>query len=627
MNDVVGRPPVARLGATLPQVFFEAHSRYGNYDALYRRLGIGWEPTTSDALYVRSGNIALGLKAMGLKTGDRVAFYMNSNSTFVTVDMGCLIAGIVDVPIYLSQAPEAVHYVLEHCEARVLFVSNAELLAEVKPALHDLPALETIVVADGPVATANGVTVIGLDQLEAQGAEVTVRDAAAARTLADQRYPDDLATIIYTSGTTGTPKGVMLTHENLCMNALYTYQETGKYRFGPDGETVLSFLPLSHVFARTMCYASLGFGSPIWFTTPDRLAEDFQHVKPTVFATVPRVLEKLYAKIVEKTEAAGGVKGKLASWALERARTWEIGTELKGLAAVRHRAADKLVYSKWRAAMGGRVSMISAGGAALNAEIVRVFAAAGIDLLQGYGLTETSPVITFNRPATNRPGWVGVPLPHVEVKIAEDGEICTRGPHVMKGYYKDPERTAEVIGEDGWFHTGDIGEFTNGFLRITDRKKDLFKLSTGKYVMPQPIENALTTSPLVEQAVVVGAGKKYTTALIFPSPDAVRNLATDKGLPMADLICDPAVLAAFTDLVKTANEGKSHWTCIKRFRLVPDTVSVANGLLTPTLKIKRARVRDQFSEEIESMYVGTDCKPPVVALELPQESTHGSHAD
>jgi long-chain acyl-CoA synthetase len=615
------------LGATIPQVFFEARSRYGDYNALYRRLGIGWEPTSSDSLYTRSGNIALGLRAMGLRVGDRVAFYMNSDSAFVTVDMGCLIAGVVDVPIYLSQAPEAVHYVLEHCEARMLFVSNADLLREVTPALKDLPALETIVVADGPVAETPGITVIPLSQLETRGAEESARDTAAARTLADQRYPDDLATIIYTSGTTGTPKGVMLSHENLCMNALYTYQETGTYRFGPDGETSLSFLPLSHVFARTMCYASLAFGTPIWFTTPDNLAEDFQHVKPTVFATVPRVLEKLYAKIVEKTEAARGVKGKLAKWALERARTWEMGSELKGLAALRHRTADKLVYAKWRGAMGGRISTISAGGAALSGELVRVFAAAGVDLLQGYGLTETSPVITFNRPKTNRPGWVGVPLPHVEVRIAEDGEILTRGPHVMKGYYKAPELTAEVIDDDGWFHTGDIGEFSDGFLRITDRKKDLFKLSTGKYVMPQPLENALAISPLVEQAVVVGEGKKYTSALIFPSQDGMRKLAGNPDLPLADLILDPAVLKAYAALVEGANGGRSHWTCIKRFRLVPDTVSIINGLLTPTLKIKRSRVRERFSEEIESMYVGKECKPPVVAIELPKEAEHGSHSD
>ena len=627
MNGATERPPLARLGATIPQVFFEARSRYGNYNALYRRLGIGWEPTTSDSLYARSGNIGLGLRAMGLKVGDKVALYMNSNSAFVTVDLGCLIAGIVDVPIYLSQAPEAVHYVLEHCEARILFVSNAERLREVTPALKDLPHLETIVVADGPVAETAGITVIPLAQLEARGAEESARDSAAARTLADQRYPDDLATIIYTSGTTGTPKGVMLSHENLCMNALYTYQETGKYRFGPEGETSLSFLPLSHVFARTMCYASLAFGTPIWFTNPDRLAEDFQHVKPTVFATVPRVLEKLYAKIVEKTEAATGVKGKLAKWALERARTWEMGTEFTGVAAIRHRAADKLVYSKWRAAMGGRISTISAGGAALSGELVRVFAAAGVDLLQGYGLTETSPVITFNRPKTNRPGWVGVPLPHVEVRIAEDGEILTRGPHVMIGYYKAPELTAEVIDKDGWFHTGDIGEFTDGFLRITDRKKDLFKLSTGKYVMPQPLENALAISPLVEQAVVVGEGKKYTSALIFPNQDAIRKLTSHPSLPMADLILDPVVLKTFTELVEAANSGRSHWTCIKRFRLVPDTVSIVNGLLTPTLKIKRSRVRERFSEEIEGIYADTECKPPVVAVELPKEAEHGSHSD
>ncbi|MFT5141753.1 MAG: long-chain acyl-CoA synthetase [Thalassolituus oleivorans] len=627
MSSAVERAPFARLGCTLPQVFFEARSRYGTYDALHRRVGTSWETTSSDDLYHRSGNIALGLRAFGLRAGDRVAFYMNSDSLFVTVDMGCLIAGVVDVPIYLSQAPEAVHYVLEHCGARMLFVSDGALLEEVRPALANLPGLETIVVADGPVTSVEGYTVIPLSQLVARGAEESTRDAAAARTLADQRYPDDLATIIYTSGTTGTPKGVMLTQENLSSNALFTYQETGTYRFGPDGETVLSFLPLSHVFARTMCYASMAYGTPIWFTTPDRLVEDFATVRPTVFSAVPRVLEKLYAKIAEKTNEARGVKGKLARWALNRAIHWEMGTVPKGLDGVQHRTADKLVYAKWRAVMGGRVKIISAGGAALSPDIVRLFAAAGIDVLQGYGLTETSPVITFNRPATNRPGWVGVPLPHVEVKIAEDGEILTRGPHVMKGYFDAPDKTAEVMTADGWFMTGDIGEFKDGFLRITDRKKDLFKLSTGKYVMPQPLENALTTAPLVEQAVVVGAGMKYTTALLFPEESALRKLVGVPSMSIEELVRDPAAVTAYSDLVRAANEGRSHWTCIKRFLLVPDRVSVENGLLTPTLKIKRSRVRERFSKEIDSMYLDDECKPPVIALESPADSRHGSNSD
>ena len=627
MNGSVERPPLARLGCTLPQVFFEARSRYGTYPALQRRLGIGWESISSDEFCARSGNIALGLRAMGLKAGDRVAFYMNSDSGFVLVDMGCLIAGIVDVPIYLSQASEAVHYVLQHCGARVLFVSNADLLREVRPALHDLPALETIVVTDGPAASAEGVAVITLQQVEKRGEEIARSESGAVRTLADQRYPDDLATIIYTSGTTGTPKGVMLSHENLSSNALYTYQETGKYRFGPDGEVVLSFLPLSHVFARTMCYASIAFGTPIWFTTPDRLLDDFAHVRPTVFATVPRVLEKIYARISEKSEEARGVKGRLARWALRRAVGWDMEAEPKGLEAFRQKAADRLVYAKWRSVLGGRVSMISAGGAALSGEIVRMFDAAGIDLLQGYGLTETSPVITFNRPATNRPGWVGRPLPHVEVRIAEDGEILTRGPHVMLGYYNDPERTAEVIDGDGWFHTGDIGEFEDGFLCITDRKKDLFKLSTGKYVMPAPLETELTMDPLVEQAVVVGPGRKYTAALIFPSEEAVRKLASNPSQPLEQLVLDPGVIEAFAKLVRGANEGKSHWTCIKRFRLVADHVSIENGLLTPTLKIKRNRVREKFEQEIESLYASGSPKPPVVVLQGPEDAEHGSHAD
>ncbi len=630
------RPPVARLGCTLPQLIFEAHSRYGNYPALHRFVDDAWQATSSEQLITRGGHIALGMVARGLSAGDRVAFYMHSDSQFVTVDLGCLIAGIVDVPIYLSQAPEAIRYVLDHSEARMLFVSDAELLREVTPALVGLPKLDTIVVADGPLTPTEGFEVISLSGLESAGESIRQENPLAARRLADQRYPDDLATIIYTSGTTGRPKGVMLSHENLSSNALYTYQETEIYRAGPEGETVLSFLPLSHVFARTLGYASMAFGSPIWFSMPDRIVEDFQTVRPTIFAAVPRVLEKVYAKIVERSNATKGVKGRLARWALSRAQNWEMGKEPTGLAAVRHKAADRLIYSKWRAVMGGRVSIISCGGAALNAEIANVFTAAGMNVLQGYGLTETSPVITFSRPRTNRAGWVGQPLPHVEVKIAEDGEICTRGPHVMMGYLNDPEKTAEVLDEDGWFYTGDIGEYEAGFLRITDRKKDLFKLSTGKYVMPQPLENRLTAQPLVEQAVVVGAGKQFTTALLFPNQEALRRLAsealgtadraTSASDPIADLVCREEVLEAFEQLVLRANQGMDHWVCIKRFRVVADHVSVENGLLTPTLKIKRALVRDRFASEIAGMYETADCKPPVVIVGSPiNESSNGSN--
>jgi long-chain acyl-CoA synthetase len=621
------RPPVARLGCTLPQLIFEAHSRYGSYPALHRFTGEEWETTTSDELITRAGHIAVGLVARGLATGDRVAFYMHSDSEFVTIDFGCLIAGIVDVPIYLSQASEAIHFVLEHSEARMLFVSDAELLEEVTASLAGLPNLETIVVTDGPPTPTEGLEVISLSQLESTGAGIAREDPLAARRLADQRYPDDLATVIYTSGTTGQPKGVMLSHENLSSNALYTYQETEIYRAGPEGETVLSFLPLSHVFARTLGYASMAFGSPIWFSRPDRIVQDFQTVRPTIFAAVPRVLEKVYAGIVERSNETRGVKGKLARWALARAQNYETGQSLSGLEAVRHRTADRLVYSKWRAALGGRISIISCGGAALNAEVTDVFSAAGMHVLQGYGLTETSPVITFNRPSTNRAGWVGTPLPHVEVKIAADGEICTKGPHVMMGYLRDPNKTAEVIDQDGWFHTGDIGEFQDNFLRITDRKKDLFKLSTGKYVMPQPLENKLTAQPLVEQAVVIGAGRKFTTALVFPNQEAVRKLAgrargtadraTSETDAMEELVCRAEVLEAFQKLVVKANQGMDYWISIKRFRLVPDHVSVENGLLTPTLKIKRALVRDRFANEIAGMYEDAECKPPVVIIEPP----------
>jgi long-chain acyl-CoA synthetase len=302
-----------------------------------------------------------------------------------------------------------------------------------------------------------------------------------------------------------------------------------------------------------------------------------------------------------------GIGQKLLLWALDLARAYELGNEPSGLARLKYAVADRLVFTKWRDALGGRVNWVISGGAALSGDIANLFAAAGVNVLQGYGLTETSPVITYNRPDRNRAGTVGEPIPGVEVMIAEDGEILTRGPHVMKGYFKAEEKTRESIDAEGWFHTGDIGEFTpDGYLRITDRKKDLFKLSTGKYVMPQPLENRLNTEPLVQHAVVVGNSRQFCTALIFPEMESLRSFAAARGIDTtgaADaLLRKPRVIQLYQDLVDRANEGMDHWSTIKKFKLLSDEVSIENGLMTPSLKVKRARVNERFSEEIGSMY-------------------------
>lgn len=594
------------LGKTLPALLYDTAGRLDNPAFMNQpRPGGGWLTYSVSRFRDESEEIALGLLAHGLERGDRVALFMESDLYFALADMGCLIAGLVDVPIYLTHADDAIRYVIEHAGAKALFVSNDAALEQVLPLLPGT-AVHTVVVAEGDASAKapEGVTLRTLESIRAEGRQ---RHAPGAiSTLMSQLSANDLATIIYTSGTTGTPKGVLLTHENISSNGLASINGLGDFRDGA-GETGLSFLPMTHIFQRTMHYCYVAYGSTVYFCKPEEVGVKAREVHPTTFATVPRVLEKVYASLLEKAETLTGVRGRLMRWALHLARQYRLGTEPSGLYKLQLALADRLVFAKWREALGGRIKYIIVGGAALSPEIANIMAAAGIPCLQGYGLTETSPVITYNRPTRNRAGTVGEPLPGVEVKIAEDGEIVTRGPNVMQGYYKAEDKTAEVIDDEGWFHTGDVGEFTDeGRLVITDRKKDLFKLSTGKYVMPQPLESRLTAEPLIEQAVVVGAGYKFTTALIFPDQAALRTYAGRKGLgedtPLETLLTHPTIVARYQKLVDRANRGMDAWNTIKHFRLVADHLTIDNGMLTPTLKLRRAAVHKRFEQEIERLY-------------------------
>jgi long-chain acyl-CoA synthetase len=537
---------------------------------------------------------------------------LESDVPFCIVDMGCLIAGLIDVPLYLSSSAEQMSYVAEHSEAKVLAVANPERLEQAAEILPDLPNIETVVLCESGNEAEypelpDGVDLITLDEVRARGRDSTEDQAASVQDLRDQIDPQDLATIIYTSGTTGRPKGVMLTHENISSNALNSVGELTGFENGPDGEVVLSFLPLTHIFARMLQYAFMLRGVSIYFVHPDNLVEALPKVQPTAFASVPRVLEKVYAGIRKKIMGMEGLQRRIGEWALSLAQEYEMDREMSAVYGLKRWIADRLVFGKWRAALGGRVKWIVVGGAALQPDLANTLAAAGITTLQGYGLTETSPVIAYTRPQRIKPGTVGEPLPGVEVRIADDGEILTRGPHVMKGYYKRPEKTDEVLTDDGWFHTGDIGEFDGeGNLMITDRKKDLFKLSTGKYVMPQPIENKLGSQPLVDKAVVVGSDRKFCSALIFPTEDQVRAEADERDLDpdasFKELLQHPDIVEAFRGLVREANEGLDHWATVKRFALVPDELTIESGLLTPTLKVKRPEVQKTFATEIDALY-------------------------
>lgn len=603
---------VACLGRTLPSLMYQSVEQWGNAVTLAHQRDGKWVSLGLDDFRRRSERLAVGLLSLGLKRGDRVAFYMESDVGFCLADMACLIAGLVNVPIYLTLPDEAIAHVLDHSGARVLVVStdeHADLLESVVSGRH----FDAMIVAEpgGSPAVNAGTPRFGFAELEAVAEEV---DRTALEELLSTIDPKDLATIIYTSGTTGVPKGVMLSHENLSYDSVTSFSGMPSYRRGPDGELGLSFLPLTHVFARALYYGFLETGTRTWFTTPDLISDAMKEIRPTIFAAVPRVIEKVYARFLERGALLGQPKRKIFEWALGLARKFKLGEEPEGFYRMQLRLADRLVYSKWREGLGGRVDYVISGGAALSAELANIFSAARIEILQGYGLTETSPVIAFNRPTMNRAGTVGVPIPGVEVKIAADGEILTRGPHVMLGYYRSPEKTREVIDAGGWFHTGDIGRFDeDGHLRITDRKKDLFKLSTGKYVMPQPLEHRLGAEVLIDHAVVTGSNKPYCTALIFPSESALRTLAETYGLPsdrpLKSYFEHPRVVGRFQKLVDKANQGIERWSTIKRFTLLDEPLTVEGGLLTPTMKVKRSLLSERFADVIEAMYSNHETVP------------------
>ena len=600
----VGRPSF--LGRTLPSLLYHANASHPNSRAFVQKEGGSWKAYSTDEFKDAAEELAVGLLDLGLRPGDRVALYQESDVYFCLADMGCLIAGLIDVPVYLTHTPETIKFVLNHAEVQAVIASGGGRFDELIEALEFPTGVRHIILTEPAhdikaLGVPEEISLLTLSDVRSRGRELILDDSEHVRALSDRLDPSDLATIIYTSGTTGRPKGVMLTHENISSNALMAFSGIKSYKPGMGGEVMLSFLPLTHVFARTLYYGALARGTSLYFSHPDRLVEDLSTVRPTVISTVPRVLEKVYAKIIARTQSATGLKGKIARWGLNRAQRESSHSGLL------FGAADRLVYKKWRAIFGGKIRWIISGGAALNSEITEVFNRAGLTILQGYGLTETSPVIAFNRPDSNRAGTVGTVLEGLELKIDVDGEILTRGPHVMAGYFRDEERTAAMIDEEGWLHTGDIGELSeDGFLTITDRKKDLFKLSTGKYVMPQPLENRLAAEPLIDQSVVIGSGHKFAAALIFPSEDNIRTLAQSLGISSAielPALCkNERILTEFSRIVDKANEGMSHWSTIKRFTVVPAQLSVENDLLTPTLKVKRAGVRNTFSEAIEELY-------------------------
>ncbi len=596
------------LGRTLPSLLDEAADSYPNPKAFNQpRAGTGWDSMSNGDFRTAADEIAVGLLENGLERGGHMAMFMDSDMYFSLVDFGSLIAGILNVPLYTTFTADNLVFVTEHSESTAMVVSTPEMLTSFAEWAPRVPAVTLVVLATGEpgdVALPEGVRLMTLDALRADGRKAIAAAPNQPDELRDLIDAQDVATLIYTSGTTGQPKGVMLTHENVSSNAYGAY--TGIRGMGHQDEVALTFLPLTHIYARMLSFAGVAWGHQTFFSNPDRLVEHLADVRPTIFATVPRVLEKVYDKVTLGVQQADGLKKTIGSWAMDLASGYDMLRPPSGLGGVKQALADKLVYSSLREKLGlTRVKIVSVGGAALRSDLSNSFAAWGVPTLQGYGLTETSPVITNNTPDANRAGTTGQPIAGVEVRIADDGEILTRGPHVMKGYYKEPEKTAEVMSDGDWFHTGDIGTFTDeGFLRITDRKKSLFKLSTGKYVIPQPLENALTENGLIEQAMVVGNSEKFATALLFPSQDALKVWAKNNGVSgdYDALLADRKVADEFERIVGEANTGTDHWAQVKRFRLVPEVMSLENGLLTPKMSVKRSDVTKRYAPEIAAMY-------------------------
>jgi long-chain acyl-CoA synthetase len=568
-------------------------NNFSQSDALAAKEQGKWRTYSTDKCLELSHKVSKGLLALGVEPGDNVAMVSTNRPEWNFVDHGILQIGAVNVPLYPNISKQEYKYILEHSEAKYIFVGNKELYDKVKPIVPEVETLEGIYTFDEIQGAPHWKEVIkaGKDKSDKE-----------VEQLKEKVESDDLATIIYTSGTTGTPKGVMLTHHNIVSNV-----NTCTPLLPIDEQCrALSFLPLNHVFERMITYLYMANGISIYYAqSKDTIADDLKEVAPHIFTSVPRLLEKVYEKIVSKGMALSGIKRALFFWALRLGlnfdfdRTgWLYQTELK--------IANKLIFSKWREALGGNVKAIVSGGAALQPRLARVFTAAGIPIMEGYGLTETSPVIAVNRfeEKDRKFGTVGPIIDGIEVKIADDGEILTRGPHVMKGYYKQPELTKEEIDEEGWFPPGDIGEFENDrFLKITDRKKQVFKTSGGKYVAPQPLENKFKESMLIEQIMVVGEKRKFVSALIAPSFENLKEWCKKKSIEVDDkksMIEHPKVKAKFDEIVDELNQNFSHTEQIKKYVLVPDEWDVSTGELTPTLKVKRRAIMKKYEDVIEN---------------------------
>jgi len=591
----------------LNELFLTAVERFGTKKAAVRyKSGDAWKDVTHQELARRVKHTALGLRELGVTQGQHVAVLSQNRPEWAIVDYACLSIGCADVSIYPTLPAGQVAYLLADSDACAVFVENREQYDKVIAVRSEAPQIAQLIVFDVDEGM-DAPGVISFQELVQRGAAAeakypTYRDDALAID------PETLATLIYTSGTTGPPKGAMLTHRNFCSNV----DGALKVLFiGPE-DHCLSAAPLSHSFERMAGhYTMLHAGATINYAQSiEQIPANLAEVRPTVMIFVPRLYEKLYARVLENAMTSGAVKRRIFFWAREAAERWAetklAKQPIPRILAAKKAIADRLVFSKLQARTGGRIRFFVSGAAPLNPEIAKFFYAASLPVVEGYGLTESSPVIAANPLESIKLGSVGPPIPGVEVRIAPDGEILARGPNIMKGYYKKPEATAEAVDAEGWLHTGDIGELdADGYLRITDRKKDLIVTAGGKKVAPQPIENMIKTNRFVLNAVMVGDKRKYPALLVVPDLAAVRTWATERGLAAGDdaaLLASPDVVAKLEREVMGTLRDLASFEMPKQMAFLPKDFTIEDGELTPTLKVKRSVVEAHYRDVIDGMY-------------------------
>lgn len=569
----------------------------------YKKVALGGKGngtwyTYSPQQYIEyTNNVSWGLLSLGIKKGDKIATVSVNRPEWNFFDLGIAQVGAVHIPIYPTISIEEYKYILEHCEAKIVVVGDRKLYDKIGPLVAEIDTLEKVYSFE-PVENVDHWT--ALTELGKNFENKPLLDS-----IKESIDPNDLVTIIYTSGTTGIPKGVMLSHLNLCSNFKAHAQN---HNLGQEA-TALSFLPLCHVYERSMNYHFQYKGMSVYYVgNLGQIMPALKEIKPHMFNTVPRLLERIYDGIISKGKELKGIKKSLFFWAVRLGKKFDYGKKFSIWFRIKRWIADQLIYSKWREVLGGNIQVIVSGGAALQPRIARVLGVARVCALEGYGLTETSPVIAVSNLTTMdiRVGTVGPALPGVDLKISEDGEIICKGPNIMLGYFKNEELNNKVIDKDGYFHTGDIGVLVEGkFLKITDRKKEIFKLSGGKYIAPQMIENKLKESFFIEQAMVIGENEKFASALIVPCFSYIEKWASVQGITFADrieMINHPDVLSVIQKEVADINKTLGQVEEIKRFRLVPDEWSPDTGEISPTLKLKRHHLVKQYSDLIDEIF-------------------------